>query len=81
MHSSMSTAYSHLSSKVGLGIVECPKILASAGMARKMETLTLTLFLDPDNCGVMPVLFLVIVGFYISTFSLKVSVSKEVMVQ
>lgn len=80
MHSSMSTAYSHLSSKVGLGIVECPKILASAGRARKIGTLTLTLFLGPDDCGVMPVLFLV-VGFYVSTFSLKVSISKEVVVQ
>lgn len=73
MHSSMSIAYSHLSSKVGLRVLECPKILASAGMV-KIKMLTLTLFLDPDNCGAIPALYLVI-----GTSSLKVSISKNVV--
>ena len=40
---------------------------------------TLTLFLDPNNCRVMPELSLV-VDFYVSKFSLRTSISKDVVV-
>lgn len=45
------------------------------------ENVYLSIVLEPHNGGVMPVLFSVVEGFYVSMFSLKISVSKDVVVR